>query len=50
MNLEKNVGYAFSIIITLLIVFAIFFYTYNDDIEQEYFTNFKILDEKIRNM
>lgn len=50
--MDKNLclGYVFGIILTIIIVIAVFSYSYNDDVEKEYFSNFQKLDNIVRDM
>jgi len=50
MNKNLCLGYVFGIIITILIVIAIFSWSYNDDVEKEYFSNYERLDKIVREM
>ncbi len=48
MNNNICIGYIFGIILTLLIVIGLFTWSYNDDVEKEYFSNFQKLDEALQ--
>ncbi len=43
------IGYAFIIIITVLLLGTIYTYYYNDDVEKEYFANYLMLDAELKN-
>jgi hypothetical protein len=50
--MQKNeyVGYCFGLVITILIIAAIFSFNYNSSVENEYFENFLELDHQIKNL
>jgi hypothetical protein len=50
MNIKDYAGYSFGVIITILLMVAIFAFSYNTQIEQEYFENFLRLDKELQNM
>lgn len=50
--MQKNeyVGYCFGMIITILLIAAIFSFNYNSSVEKEYFENFLELENQIKNL
>ena len=48
MRQTEYVGYCFGLIITILLIVAIFSFNYNSSVEKEYFDNFLQLDKEIR--
>jgi len=50
MNTLGCVGYGFSFVITILLLVAIFAFSYNTQIEKEYFENFLKLDKQLKNI
>ena len=48
--MKINIGHIIILITLILIIITIFVYSYNDDIEKEYFDNYLKIDEQIRNM
>jgi hypothetical protein len=50
MRENEYAGYCFGIIITILLIAAIFSFNYNSSVEQEYFDNFVKLDNEIKNL
>jgi hypothetical protein len=50
MRENEYAGYCFGIIITILLIAAIFSFNYNSSVEKEYFDNFIKLDNEIKNL
>lgn len=50
MRENEYAGYCFGIIITILLIAAIFSFNYNSSVEKEYFDNFIKLDNEIKNI
>jgi hypothetical protein len=50
MREKEYVGYCFGLVITILLIVAIFSFNYNSSVEKEYFENFLALDEEINNL
>jgi hypothetical protein len=48
MQETEYVGYCFGLIITILLIVAIFSFNYNSSVEKEYFDNFIRLNEEIK--
>ena len=48
MQETEYVGYCFGLIITILLIVAIFSFNYNSSVEKEYFDNFIRLDKEIK--
>jgi len=48
--MKLNFGQIGIILVTLLILITIFTYSYNDEIEKEYFQNYAILDEELNKL
>jgi len=49
MRENEYVGYCFGLVITILLIVAIFSFNYNSSVEKEYFENFLELDNQIKN-
>ena len=47
MNSQQYAGYGFGLIITILLLAAIFSFSYNTEVENEYFQNALELNEQI---
>ena len=47
---KEYIGYCFGLVITILLIVAIFSFNYNSSVEKEYFENFLALDEEINNL
>ena len=50
MRETEYVGYCFGLIITILLIVAIFSFNYNSSVEKEYFDNFLKLDNELKNL
>ena len=50
MRENEYAGYCFGMIITILLIIAIFSFNYNSSVEKEYFDNFLNLDNEIKNL
>jgi hypothetical protein len=50
MRENEYVGYCFGLVITILLIVAIFSFNYNSSVEKEYFQNFLELDNQIKNL
>jgi hypothetical protein len=50
MREKEYVGYCFGLVITILLIVAIFSFNYNSSVEKEYFENFLELDKEINNL
>ena len=50
MREKEYVGYCFGLVITILLIVAIFSFNYNSSVEKEYFENFLALDQEIKNL
>ena len=50
MRQTEYVGYCFGLVITILLIVAIFSFNYNSSVEKEYFNNFLQLDNEIKNL
>ncbi len=50
MREKEYVGYCFGLVITILLIVAIFSFNYNSSVEKEYFDNFLALDEQINSL
>jgi hypothetical protein len=50
MREKEYVGYCFGLVITILLIAAIFSFNYNSSVEKEYFENFLALDQEIKNL
>ena len=48
MDAQHYAGYGFGIIITILLLAAIFSFSYNTEIENEYFQNYLELDSQLK--
>jgi nicotinamide riboside transporter PnuC len=49
MREKEYVGYCFGLVITILLIVAIFSFNYNTSVENEYFENFLELDSMLKN-
>jgi len=47
MDTTEYVGYCFGLVVTILLIAAIFSFNYNSSVENEYFANFLHLDKKL---
>lgn len=47
---SEYAGYCFGMIITILLIVAIFSFNYNSSVEKEYFENFLKLNNEIKNL
>lgn len=50
MRQTEYVGYCFGLVITILLIVAIFSFNYNSSVEKEYFDNFIQLDNQFKNL
>ena len=50
MRETEYVGYCFGLVITILLIVAIFSFNYNSSVEKEYFDNFLQLDNELKNL
>ena len=50
MREKEYVGYCFGLVITILLIVAIFSFNYNTSVEKEYFENFLTLNQEINNL
>jgi nicotinamide riboside transporter PnuC len=50
MREKEYIGYCFGLVITILLIVAIFSFNYNSSVEKEYFENFLALEEEINNL
>jgi hypothetical protein len=50
MRETEYAGYCFGMIISILLIVAIFSFNYNCSVEKEYFDNFLKLDNEIKNL
>jgi hypothetical protein len=50
MREKEYVGYCFGLVITILLIVAIFSFNYNSSVEKEYFENFLALEEEINQL
>jgi hypothetical protein len=50
MRETEYVGYCFGLVITILLIVAIFSFNYNSSVEKEYFDNFLKLDNELKNL
>ena len=50
MRQTEYVGYCFGLVITILLIVAIFSFNYNSSVEKEYFDNFIQLDNQLKNL
>jgi len=50
MRETEYVGYCFGLIITILLIVAIFSFNYNSSVEKEYFENFLKINNEIKNL
>ena len=50
MREDEYVGYCFGLVITILLIIAIFSFNYNSSVEKEYFDNFIQLDNQLKNL
>lgn len=50
MREKEYVSYCFGLVITILLIAAIFSFNYNSSVEKEYFDNFLVLDQEIKNL
>ena len=50
MRQTEYVGYCFGLVITILLIIAIFSFNYNSSVEKEYFDNFIQLDNQLKNL
>jgi len=50
MREKEYVAYCFGLVITILLIVAIFSFNYNTSVEKEYFDNFLALDEQINSL
>ena len=50
MREKEYVGYCFGLVITILLIVAIFSFNYNSSVEKEYFENFLALEEEINHL
>jgi len=50
MREPEYAGYCFGMIISILLIVAIFSFNYNSSVEKEYFDNFLKLDNEIKNL
>jgi uncharacterized membrane protein len=48
--MKINWNHIIILIIIILIIITLFVYSYNDEVEKEYFDNYLKIDEVIRNM
>jgi hypothetical protein len=48
MRETEYVGYCFGLVITILLIVAIFSFNYNSSVEKEYFNNFLQLDNELK--
>lgn len=48
MRETEYVGYCFGLVITILLIVAIFSFNYNSSVEKEYFDNFLQLDNELK--
>lgn len=48
MQEKEYIGYCFGLVITILLIVAIFSFNYNSSVEKEYFENFLVLDEEVK--
>jgi nicotinamide riboside transporter PnuC len=49
MREKEYVAYCFGLVITILLIVAIFSFNYNTSVENEYFENFLELDSMLKN-
>lgn len=49
MREKEYVAYCFGLVITILLIVAIFSFNYNTSVETEYFENFLELDSMLKN-
>lgn len=47
MNAQEYAGYGFGIVITILLLTAIFSFSYNTNIENEYFNNYLDIQQQL---
>jgi hypothetical protein len=50
MREKEYIAYCFGLVITILLIVAIFSFNYNSSVEKEYFDNFLSLDQEIKNL
>jgi hypothetical protein len=50
MKQSEYMGYCFGLVITILLIVAIFSFHYNSSVENEYFENFLQIDNQIKNL
>jgi hypothetical protein len=50
MRENEYVGYCFGLVIIILLIAAIFSFSYNSSVEREYFENFIQLDNELKNL
>jgi hypothetical protein len=50
MREKEYVGYCFGVVITILLIVAIFSFNYNSSVEKEYFENFLELNNQLKNL
>jgi len=50
MREKEYIGYCFGLVITILLIVAIFSFNYNSSVEKEYFENFLALEEEINHL
>jgi len=50
MREKEYVGYCFGLVITILLIVAIFSFNYNSSVEKEYFENFLELNNQLKNL
>ena len=50
MRENEYVGYCFGLVITILLIVAIFSFNYNSSVEKEYFENFLELDNQLKSL
>jgi hypothetical protein len=50
MQENEYVGYCFGLVITILLIAAIFSFNYNSSVEKEYFENFLVLDNQLKSL
>jgi hypothetical protein len=50
MREKEYIGYCFGLVITILLIVTIFSFNYNTSVEKEYFENFILLDQEIKNI
>lgn len=48
MRETEYVGYCFGLVITILLIVAIFSFNYNSSVEKEYFNNFLQLNNELK--